>query len=319
MTDYKKINKVNVDMNAYAEAFSGKYIRAIITADNEKMLKFAAERTVALPSTVVGRPEGGIECYLNTRETPDGRSGAMIQLWMGENTPQEKFEREISLRIRQGTLVVPGTAIFDACESPNEVYDTMRTVGYCADGFQEVVLRNGRNMIEVPIMAPNFFIEKEFGIGRGVSGGNLWFYIDDSRPVPETMSELWDKALTAVDRTPGAIHSFGICSAGSKVGSIMADTLAGTPEGGAYKALGPSTNHLLCPTLKGKVAGSLVPEGIASIPEIVINGVDKEAVMDAMRNTIYAVSNIAGLSLVSAGDYGGSLGKYKIYLKDLDL
>ncbi|MCK4550941.1 MAG: hypothetical protein KAT91_03230, partial [Candidatus Aenigmarchaeota archaeon] len=170
---------------------------------------------------------------------------------------------------------------------------------------------------DVPLMAGNFYIEEKLGIGHGVSGGNLWFLIDDSRSVADVMSELWDNALYAVDKTPGAIHSFGICSAGSKVGSIMAEEFAGTPEGEAYKLLGPSTNHPWCPSLK--IPDSLVPKGIESIPEIVINGVDEEAVKAAMANTIYSVIDIKGLVAIRGGDYGGDLGEYPIYLRDLGL
>ena len=175
-------------------------------------------------------------------------------------------------------------------------------------------------MIKVPIMVPDFYIEEVLGVGHGVSGGNLWSFVDDSRPVAEVMSELWDETRHTMGNTPKAIASFGpICSAGSKVGSIMADEFAGTPEGDAYKVLGPSTNERWCPSLKDKIDNSLVPDGIVSIPEIVINGVDEDAVKDAMRKIIYTVANIDGIVAVNAGDYGGKLGKYPIYLKDLGL
>ncbi len=320
-----QFGSVEMNLDAYAEAFGGKFLRFCITADDIDMLKYAATQTTALPCTVLGRPEGGIEKYVGPDETPDGRLGAIVQLWMNENTIPEKFEYETSAKERQGTLVVPGTGIYDEGNPDNIIdhLDTMESVGYCGDGYQRVIEKPMRgeskrkNVIEIPLMAGNFYIDRYLPIRKGVSGGNLWFYIDESRPVEKVMSDLWKKALHAIDNAPGAIAPFGICSAGSKPGSIMAEKLEGTPEGDAYKKIGPTTNHPYCPTIKDRVPESMVPEGIVSIPEIVIDGVNMESVKSAMLNVIYAVQDIEGLVAVSAGDYGGKLGEHKIYLEDL--
>jgi len=297
-----QFGSVEVNRDAYAEAFGGKFLRFFITADNMDMLKYAATQTTALPCTVLGRPEGGIERYVGPDETPDGRLGAIVQLWMNENTSPEVFEYETSAKERQGTLVVPGTGIYDE-GNPDNIIDHLDS--------------KRKNVIEIPLMAGNFYIDRYLPVRKGISGGNLWFYIDESRPVEEVMSGLWKKALHAIDNAPGVIAPFGICSAGSKPGSIMAEKLEGTPEGDAYKKIGPTTNHPYCPTIKDRVPESMVPEGIMSIPEIVIDGVDMESVKSAMLNVIYAVQDIDGLVAVSAGDYGGKLGEHKIYLKDL--
>lgn len=318
-----QFGSVEVNRDAYAEAFGGKFLRFFITADNMDMLKYAATQTTALPSTVLGRAEGGIESFFEGDVTPDRRPGAIVQLWMNENTSHEDFEYEMSARIRQGTLVVPGTKIYDAMHPNTKVsepglFDTMKSVGYCGDGFQETIdIIKPDDTIKVPVMAGDFNISRFLTVGDGISGGNLWFYINDERPVQEVMSELWKKALSSVYNTDGAIAPFGICSAGSKPGSIMAEKLEGTPEGDAYKNIGPTTNHPYCPTIKDRVPESMVPEGIMSIPEIVIDGVDMESVKSAMLNVIYAVQDIDGLVAVSAGDYDGKLGKHSIYLKDL--
>ena len=47
--------------DTYAEAFDGLYCRVIVTADDEEVLKRAAEDATATPSIVVGRIEGGTE------------------------------------------------------------------------------------------------------------------------------------------------------------------------------------------------------------------------------------------------------------------
>ena len=81
--------------------------------------------------------------------------------------------------------------------------------------------------------------------------------------------------------------------------------------------MGPSTNHYFCPTLKGKIPDSKVPDGVKSIPEIVINGITRGAVEKAMYVCMDVVSKIDGVVRISAGNYGGKLGQHKIYLKDI--
>ena len=53
------------------------------------------------------------------------------------------------------------------------------------------------------------------------------------------------------------------------------------------------------------------------IPEIVINGVSMEAVKEAMTKGIEAVIQVDGVVSISAGNYGGKLGEYKIELAEL--
>ncbi len=303
------IGNLEVNADAYAEAFPGRFTRLMITAEDEDTVRYAAEGTTSLPSTVVGRPEGGVERYLNPKETPDGRLGAIIQLWMNADASREKFEREISLRLRQGTLVELETAIFNADTDlgkwQTETYDTMETVGYCGDGYQEVVKQYGREMVSVPLMSGEFLIEKKVGVGHGITGGNVWFFCDTK----ECLAELRKKTLTAMHKVPGVIAPFRICSAGSKPVYPRQE----------HPEIGPTTHHTYCPSLRGKIPDSEVPEGIMRIPEIVIDGVNIDVVKEAMKNVIVAANDVEGVVGVSAGNYEGKLGKYSIYLKDLGL
>ncbi|MBM4400769.1 MAG: formylmethanofuran--tetrahydromethanopterin formyltransferase, partial [Crenarchaeota archaeon] len=106
--------------DTYAEAFAGIFCRVIVTADEERILRSAAEDSTATPSVVIGRVEGGVEKWLNENETPDKRKGAILQFWgaISPKTPfagsLKKFETELSYRIRQDILVKPFTAVFDA-------------------------------------------------------------------------------------------------------------------------------------------------------------------------------------------------------------
>ena len=72
-----------------------------------------------------------------------------------------------------------------------------------------------------------------------------------------------------------------------------------------------------CPTLRGKIPDSKTPEGVNAIPEIVVNGISLEAVKRAMKAAILNAMDVEGVAKVSAGNYGGKLGTYKIFLREL--
>jgi len=82
--------------------------------------------------------------------------------------------------------------------------------------------------------------------------------------------------------------------------------------------IGPTTNHPYCPSLKQKLGdASKVPENVNFIPEIVINGVSMKAVKKAMKAGIETALSVDGVIRISAGNYNGKLGKYKIFLKEI--
>ena len=301
-----RVGGVEVE-DTYAEAFEGLYFRLILTADDEETLRKAAEDSTATPSIVIGRVEGGIERWLTEDETPDGRKGVILQFWSGidEKKPIDKiierFYKELSYRIRQDILVKPFTAVFDACPNPEGRVDALERIGHCGDGYEWIEKRYGREMIIVPIMVPDFQIERYLGYGRGVTGGNFWYMCRDKR----TVMDAGKRALEAISEVEGVITPFDICSAGSK------------PET-RFPWIGPTTNHPYCPSLKERLGSeSKVPDGVNYIPEIVINGLSLDAVKEAMKVGIEAVSEVSGVVKISAGNYGGRLGKYRIYLREL--
>ncbi len=57
-----------------------------------------------------------------------------------------------------------------------------------------------------------------------------------------------------------------------------------------------------------------MPDGVNSIMEIIINGRDVKTVFDATQAVIRATVDSPGLLRISAGNYGGRLGKSFIYL-----
>jgi len=293
--------------DTYAEAFAGIFCRVIVTADDEHTLRRAADDSTATPSVVIGRVEGGVEKWLSKNETPDQRQGAVLQFW-GEISRKKpfteslkKFETELSYRIRQDILVKPFTAVFDALSDTEVKIDMMAPVGHCGDGYEWVEKRHGREVIVVPLMVPDFIIERYLGYARGVMGANFWVMCKTK----EAVKMVGEKALEAIHKVAGVITPFDVCSAGSK------------PET-HFPAIGPTTNHPYCSSLKPRLGkASLLPESVRYVPEIVINGVSMEAVKQAMKAGIETVFKVDGVAGVSAGNYGGKLGEFKIHLREL--
>jgi formylmethanofuran--tetrahydromethanopterin N-formyltransferase len=289
--------------DTYAEAFSGIYSRVIVTADDQETLRKAAEHATATPSVVIGRVEAGIEKYLSPNETPDKRVGVILQFWgnLDEKKSTRKFETELSYRIRQDILVKPFTAVYDALPNPEGKMDMMETVGHCGDGYEWVETRNGREVIVVPLMVPDFVIEHYLGYAHGVAGGNFWVMCKTK----QALKEAGQKALDAIHSVSGVITPFDVCSAGSK------------PET-HFPKIGPTTNHLYCPSLKARLGTqSMVPEGVNYIAEVVYDAVSLQAIKEATKAGIQAVLNVEGVVKVSAGNYGGKLGEFKINLMEL--
>jgi formylmethanofuran--tetrahydromethanopterin N-formyltransferase len=294
--------------DTYAEVFDGLYSRVIVTADDKETLTKAAEDATATPSGVIGRLDNGIEKWLTNKETPDGRNGAILQFWKGIEKDRSlhdivsRFEKEFSYRIRQDILVKPFTSVFDALSvKPEGKMDMMERVGHCGDGYEWEKQLFGHRMIVVPIMVPDFLIERHIGYAKGIAGGNFWYMCKTK----DNVRDAGNKALKAIGRVNGVITPFDVCSAGSKTET-------------RFPVVGPTTNHPYCPSLRNALGNaSKVPAGVKYIPEIVINGVSLEAVKEAMKVGIEAVLGVEGVMMVSAGNYGGKLGDYRIYLREL--
>lgn len=297
--------------DTYCEAFEGLVVQLMVTAQDAEFLTRAANAFTALPSTVFGDAEGGIVRWLTKNETIDGRLGTIVQLWVTGTGKKAtaKFYEQLGRRMRQGILVVPTTAVFNYYPKPTELkFNMMDNVGHCGDGYEWIVNKFNRNLINVPIMMGyDFLIEEDISYAKGVMGGNLWLFCDSVDSGIKVGRE-GVKILAEIDNV---CSTFDVCSAGSKP----------VPPNARYPEIGPSTNHPFCPTLKDRISSDVyqVPVGVKSIPELVFNGIKLDDVKFAMQKTIEGISNMNGLLKISAGNYGGKLGKYKIHLRELGL
>lgn len=294
--------------DTYCEAFEGLCVQLQVTAQDAQFLKRAVDAFTALPSTVFGDSEGGIVRWLTESESIDGRLGAIIQLWVtgiGKKSTV-KFYEQLGRRIRQGILVVPTTALFDFYPyKSEEKFDVSKNVGHCGDGYEEVIRKFDREIISIPIMMGyDFLIENEISYAPGVMGGNLWLFCDSVN----SGIKIGRKVVKIIAEIDNVCTTFDVCSAGSKLETN-------------YPEIGPTTNHPYCPTLRDKLSPIefKVPEGVKSIPEIVFNALDIETIEETMLKSIQGILDMEGLIKISAGNYGGKLGKYKIYLRELGL
>ena len=62
---------------------------------------------------------------------------------------------------------------------------------------------------------------------------------------------------------------------------------------------------------------SKVPKNVNVLYEIIINGLNIDAVKGAMTKGIKAAIKVPSVVKISAGNYEGKLGPYKVFLKDI--
>ncbi|WAC05565.1 MAG: formylmethanofuran--tetrahydromethanopterin N-formyltransferase [Methanoregula sp.] len=289
-----EINGVTID-NTYAEAFPTWICRIIITAVTTEWARKAATEATGFATSAIGCPcEAGIEQELDGAQTPDGRPGVSILICASK----KKLKEQVVERLAECVLTAPTTAVFNGITNSEEKIAVK--LHFFGDGYEYQKEVGGRKCWVIPIMNGEYVGEEEFGIVKGVAGGN--FFVMGENQMAALVAA--DAASSAIAKVPGTITSFpgGIVASGSKVGSIK------------YKFMPASTNEKYCPTLREKVPDSKIPAGVKAVYEIVIDGLDEKSVAAAMAAGIRAAVHVPGVKFISAGNFGGTLGPYKIEL-----
>lgn len=289
--------------DTYAEAFRSIYAAVLITAKDRYWLEHAVRETCGnASSSILCDCEAALDHYVDPEHTPDGRHGAIVQFHVPRfwKEREQKLERAVMVRVAQNVLTCPTTACFNVLPADTNWFALGRKVSYFGDGHQYKADRFGRRVRVIPILSGEFIIERRCGWADGLMGGNLWFFGTTADAALEAAMRAADEA----SRTPGVILPFpgSVASSGSKAGSN-------------YKFSIASTYAEYCPTLRGKPGvESRLPDGVVSVQEIVINGKDLPTICEATQAAIKASVNTPGLMKISAGNYGGRLGKSFIYL-----
>ena len=151
-------------------------------------------------------------------------------------------------------------------------------------------------------MEGEFLLAESFGMQRkAIAGGNFLILAETA----DAALDAAEAAVAAIKGMEGVILPFpgGIVRSGSKVGAR------------GYKGMIASTNEAYCPTLR-PLTTSALPDGVNSVLEIVLDGLDVAAINRAMRAGIDAACG-PGVRQISAGNYGGKLGPYLFHLRQV--
>ncbi len=292
-----RINKTEV-VDTFAEAFEMCGARVIITADTKQWARAAAASMTGFATSVIRcKLEAAVECEIPEEDTPDRRPGISVLLF---TMSSKTIAGQLIDRIGQCVMTCPTTACYSGLESDKAVVVGGK-LRFFGDSYQISKLINGRKLWRIPVMEGEFLVDDSFGIQPAVGGGNLIIFGSSKNIALRAATA----AANAMREVAGVFLPFpqGVVRSGSKVGSH-------------YKALIASTNDPYCPTLRSISPNTVIPENVEAIYEIVADGLNEDVVQEAMRRGIHAAAE-KGAVMVSAGNYGGELGKYKFHLHEI--
>jgi len=299
------LNGIEIE-DTFCEAFAAVFTRILVTAKNEKWVKIVAQITTGYgTSTIHCDSEAGIDVFVPSEKTPDKRPGVILMFF---KTKKDQMDNVLLNRIGQCVLTCPTTACFDAMTAsldPEKNFEikTGYKLKFFGDKFEEKI--EGAYPFEawkIPVMDGEFVVQSNFKVGKGIAGGNFLIMGENQ----DAALEAAEKAVEAMKNVENVITPFpgGIARSGSKVGS-------------KYSFLNASTNDPLCPTLRNKTEGSLLGETDNCVYEVILDGATEDAIKEAMKLGIQAAVKVSGVNKISAGNYGGKLGKFQYRLHDI--
>ncbi len=287
--------------DTFAEAFDMRAGRALITARSPAWALTAAQSMTGFATSVIGcKVEASVEAELAPEETPDGRPGVSVLLF---GFDRDGLGQRLMERVGQTILTCPTTACFDGLPQASERVVVGGLLRHFGDRYQSSKFLEGHRYWRIPVMDGEFLVEETFGVQKAIGGGNFLILAVDQ----DAALAAAGAAVEAMRRVRGVALPFpgGVVRSGSKVGARN------------YKKMIASTNDAFCPTLRGRTGvTSALPEGVNSVLEIVVNGLDRPAIERAMQVGIEAACQ-PGVVEISAGNYGGKLGKHHFRLHTL--
>ena len=295
------LNGVTID-DTFAEAFPMKATRVLITAHNETWARNAAVSMTGFATSVIACGcEAGIERMLGADETPDGRPGVSVLLF---SMSGKELAKQLERRVGQCVLTCPTTAIYAGLDE-GEAIALGKNLRFFGDGWQISKMIDGKRYWRVPVMDGEFVAQETTALVKAVGGGNLLLLARDT----DAALAGAEAAVEAMRAVRGTIMPFpgGVVRSGSKVGS-------------KYPALMASTNDAFCPALTPLARRSELDADTRCVMEIVIDGLTEADVAASMRAGIAAIvarGGAAGVTRISAGNYGGKLGPFHFHLHKL--
>ena len=292
-----RIRGVEIE-DTFAEAFGMRAARVVITAATPGWAREAALKMTGFATSVIAcKCEAAIERELGADETPDGRAGVAVLVFA---TDTAGLTTRLIERIGQTVLTCPTTSCFDGLPGQTDRLPAGRAIRVFGDRFQISKVVGGARYWRVPVMEGEFLLSETFGVEKkAVAGGNFLILAEDGASALGAA----EAAVDAISGTPDVILPFpgGVVRSGSKVGAR------------AYRGMIASTNDAYCPTLR-PLTRSALPDGVNSVLEIVLDGLNADAIARAMRAGIERACR-AGVRAISAGNYGGTLGPHQFHLR----
>ncbi|MFX1513242.1 MAG: formylmethanofuran--tetrahydromethanopterin N-formyltransferase [Promethearchaeota archaeon] len=293
-----KVNGVLID-DTFCETFTAKFARILITSVNRKWALEAAMEAKGLGrSATIPPSEASLEREVKPEDTPDRRPGYIIQVL---DRKFDNLKHWLIVRIRKGAIPNPQTSVFDAL--PRELAERFveiknSIVQTFGDGFEEETEEFGREVYKIPKMDGWFYVEKKFGIRKAITGGMFLILANSSKAALESA----ERALGAIQTVPYIVGK--IAASGSKVG------------GKVYKDVIATTNDAFCPVLL-PYGGDMISKDVKCVYELIVNGLRLKNIKNAMKLGIEAATEVPGVLKITSSNYGGTLGKGRIYLHEL--
>jgi formylmethanofuran--tetrahydromethanopterin N-formyltransferase len=286
--------------DTFAEAFTMRAARIVVTAKNLRWARAAAAKLTGFATSVIAcKCEAAIERELGPDETPDARPGISVLLFTMDT---DSLGKRLIERIGQTVLTCPTTSCFDGLPELPDRVPAGRALRVFGDGFQISKVVGGQRYWRVPVMEGEFLLQESFGVHKqGIGGGNFLILAVDA----DSALAAAEAAVAAMDGMAGVILPFpgGVVRSGSKIGARR------------YRSMIASTNDAYCPTV-GPLTDSALPQPVNAVLEIVIDGLSAEAIGRAMRAGIAAACR-AGVHAITAGNYGGKLGPHHFHLRQI--
>src|SRR3954454_14745520 len=165
-----KIRGVVIE-DTFAEAFTMRVARIIITGSSMRWVRAAALKLTGFATSVIGcKVEAGIERELSPEDTPDGRPGVNVLLM---TMSKDDLGKRLIERIGQTVLTCPTTACFDGLPGAPDRVGVGSALRFFGDGFQSSKVIAGELFWRIPVMEGEFLVQEKVGMLKAVGGGNF--------------------------------------------------------------------------------------------------------------------------------------------------
>ena len=214
----------------------------------------------------------------------------------------EGLQRQLIDRVGQTVLTCPTTACFDGLPDAPERVVVGGQLRHFGDKFQSSKMIDGQRYWRIPVMEGEFLVQESFGIQKAIGGGNLLI-----------LAEHQTAALAAAEAAVAAMRRAG------RDHAVSRRHRARRQQGRREEIQEHDRVHqrrVLPDAARTGGVETQLPASVNSVLEIVVDGLDRSAIEQALRAGLAAACR-PGVVEITAGNYGGKLGKHHFHLHQL--